>query len=328
MSPISKKNSVHSTTKSSSQQKQQLGVPRSFITKNGTLRITGLGRDTSVSTRVRRSLNPDEMLPEKDESDEAIVLIEEDQDPNVIDEDDQDDQEEQQEEPMNDEGVEDIVLPPSSTTTPKQTGQQQINVTRTPIARTPEQRMRDAMRKLKDVNLHLRKMEELSTEETKTMDAEWKEFQIIHGIPKSESQVKYTSPNIIMLDESEKSRGFGGRWWFGINSKTNEKIERLTIQQYATRLQPISFGYGGNNNAKKISLSKAEFAQLLNKLPDIMDEYVKSAEAFNYLYDKAAQERMKREAITGIDNSKCDGNGNSGQYYGPSAWSRQINQSK
>ena len=70
--------------------------------------------------------------------------------------------------------------------------------------------MRDAMRKLKDVNLHLRKMEELSTEETKTMDAEWKEFQIIHGIPKSESQVKYTSPNIIMLDESEKSRGFGG----------------------------------------------------------------------------------------------------------------------
>ena len=120
MSPISKKNSVHSTTKSSSQQKQQLGVPCSFITKNGTLRISGLGRDTtSVSTRVRRSLNPDEMLPEKDESDEAIVLIEEDQDPNVIDEDDQDDQEEQQEEPMNDEGVEDIVLPPSSTTTPK-----------------------------------------------------------------------------------------------------------------------------------------------------------------------------------------------------------------
>uniref|UniRef100_A0A914UVU8 Uncharacterized protein n=1 Tax=Plectus sambesii TaxID=2011161 RepID=A0A914UVU8_9BILA len=65
------------------------------------------------------------------------------------------------------------------------------------------------MRKLKDVNLHLRKMEELSTEETKTMDAEWKEFQIIHGILKSESQVKYTSPNIIMFDESEKSRGFG-----------------------------------------------------------------------------------------------------------------------
>uniref|UniRef100_A0A914WK92 Uncharacterized protein n=1 Tax=Plectus sambesii TaxID=2011161 RepID=A0A914WK92_9BILA len=238
------------------------------------------------------------MLPEKDESDKAIVLIEEDQDPNVIDEDDQDDQVEQQEEPMNDEGVEDVVLPPSSLT-PKLTSQQQINVTRTPIARTPEQRMRDAMRKLQSTNLHLRKMEELSTEETKTMDAEWNEFQIVHG-----------------------------RWWFAISLKMSKKIERLTIQQCATKLQPISFGYGGNNNAKKVSLSKAEFAQLLNKLPDIMDEYVKSAEAFNYIYDKAAQERMKRKAITGIGNNKCDGNGNSGRYYSPSTWSRQINQTK
>ena len=66
----------------------------------------------------------------------------------------------------------------------------------------------------------------------------------------------------------------------------------------------------------------------MNKLPDIRDEYVKSAEAFNYIYDKATQERMKREAITGIGNNKCDGNGNSGRYYGPSTWSRQINQTK
>uniref|UniRef100_A0A914V5S8 Uncharacterized protein n=1 Tax=Plectus sambesii TaxID=2011161 RepID=A0A914V5S8_9BILA len=137
-------------------------------------------------------------------------------------------------------------------------------------------------------------MEELSTEETKTIDAEWKEFQIIHGIPKSESQVKYTSPNIIMLDESEKSRGFGGRWWFAISLKMSEKI----------------------------------FAQLLNKPPDITDEYVKSAEAFSYIYDKTAQERMKRKAITGIDNVKDDCNGNSCRYCGPSTWSRQINQTK
>uniref|UniRef100_A0A914UQH8 Uncharacterized protein n=1 Tax=Plectus sambesii TaxID=2011161 RepID=A0A914UQH8_9BILA len=49
-----------------------------------------------------------------------------------------------------------------------------------------------------------------------------------------------------------------------------------------------------------------------------MEEYVKSAEAFNYIYDKAVQERMKREAVTGIVNSKGDCNNNSGRYYGPS----------
>uniref|UniRef100_A0A914W5B6 Uncharacterized protein n=1 Tax=Plectus sambesii TaxID=2011161 RepID=A0A914W5B6_9BILA len=43
------------------------------------------------------------------------------------------------------------------------------------------------------------------------MDAAWHDMQMTFGIPKSEYQVKYTSPNIIMLDESDKSRGFGGK---------------------------------------------------------------------------------------------------------------------
>uniref|UniRef100_A0A914WQV1 Uncharacterized protein n=1 Tax=Plectus sambesii TaxID=2011161 RepID=A0A914WQV1_9BILA len=47
------------------------------------------------------------------------------------------------------------------------------------------------------------------SEETKTIDAAWHDMQMTFGIPKSESQVKYTSPSIIMLDESDKSRGFG-----------------------------------------------------------------------------------------------------------------------
>uniref|UniRef100_A0A914WU76 Uncharacterized protein n=1 Tax=Plectus sambesii TaxID=2011161 RepID=A0A914WU76_9BILA len=56
-------------------------------------------------------------------------------------------------------------------------------------------------------------------------------------------------------------------------------------------------------------------AQLVNKLPDIMDDYVKSGETFNYMFDKAVQERMKREFVTGTGN----GRSNSGRYYGPSS---------
>lgn len=136
--------------------------------------------------------------------------------------------------------------------------------------------MREAIRKLKDPNLHLRKMSELTADEAKTMDTAWHEMQIAFGIPKSECQIKYASPNIVMLDESDRSRGFGGKearsvqqsvmlvykiagaWWFGTNPKTAEKIERLTIQQYATRLQPVSsLGFAGKTG-KKILLSKAE----------------------------------------------------------------------
>lgn len=44
-----------------------------------------------------------------------------------------------------------------------------------------------------------------------------------------------------------------------MNKNTGDRMERLTIQQYATKLQPVStVGYGGKAVTKKISISKAE----------------------------------------------------------------------
>uniref|UniRef100_A0A914X2R0 Uncharacterized protein n=1 Tax=Plectus sambesii TaxID=2011161 RepID=A0A914X2R0_9BILA len=60
-------------------------------------------------------------------------------------------------------------------------------------------------------------------------------------------------------------------------------------------------------------------AQLVKKLPDIMDDYVKSGETFNYMYEKAVQERMKREFVTGTGNGRNGGHGSGGRYYGPSS---------
>uniref|UniRef100_A0A914UJM2 Uncharacterized protein n=1 Tax=Plectus sambesii TaxID=2011161 RepID=A0A914UJM2_9BILA len=152
------------------------------------------------------------MQSETDGSEEPVVLIEDDQDPNAVDDEvDEDDEEKQQEEPMNDEAEEDDPNQ-ASATKPARTSQQRLNVTRTPIPHTLEQRMRNAMLKLKDPNLHLRKKDEMSVEEIKTMDAAWLEMQTAFGVPRSEFQVKYVSPNIIMLDESNKSRGFGSKY--------------------------------------------------------------------------------------------------------------------
>uniref|UniRef100_A0A914UIM4 Uncharacterized protein n=1 Tax=Plectus sambesii TaxID=2011161 RepID=A0A914UIM4_9BILA len=210
MTSNAEQSTVQSAKKTSLQRKQQLNVPASFQTKNASMRIDGAGRVTkNTAARMRRAIFEEEMQSETDGSEEPIVLIEDDQDPKAVDDEvDEDDEEKQQEEPMNDEAEEDDPNQ-ASATKPTRTSQQRLNVTRTPIPRTPEQRMRNAMLKLKDQNLHLRKKDELSVEETKKMDAAWLEMQTAFGVPRSEFQVKYVSPNIIMLDESDKSRGFG-----------------------------------------------------------------------------------------------------------------------
>uniref|UniRef100_A0A914XQH0 Nucleolar protein 16 n=1 Tax=Plectus sambesii TaxID=2011161 RepID=A0A914XQH0_9BILA len=247
MTANDEKSLVQSTKKPSSPRKKQLSVPASFQTKNALMRINGAGRvKKNTAARMRRAIFEEEMQSETDGSKEPIVLIEDDQDPNAVDDEvDEDDEEKQQEESMNDEAGEDDPNPASATKLTRPS-QQRLNVTRTPIPRTPEQRMRNAMIKLKDPNLHLRKKDELSVEETKKMDAAWLEMQTAFGVPRSEFQ----------------------------------------------------------------------FGQLLNKLPEIMEEYVTTGETYNYLYEKAVEERGKREVVTG----RFDNFGSSSRYFGPTQY--------
>uniref|UniRef100_A0A914UJ18 Uncharacterized protein n=1 Tax=Plectus sambesii TaxID=2011161 RepID=A0A914UJ18_9BILA len=108
MTSNDEKSLVQSTKKPSSPRKKQLSVPTSFQTKNAAMRIDGAGRaTTNTPVRMRRAVYEEEMQSQTDGSDEPIVLIEDDQDPNAIDEIDEDDEEKQQEEPMNDEAAED-----------------------------------------------------------------------------------------------------------------------------------------------------------------------------------------------------------------------------
>lgn len=55
-------------------------------------------------------------------------------------------------------------------------------------------------------------MEELSTQEKEQMEKRWEEMKEgPGGMPKMESWVSFLSPNVIMIDQSPESRGFGSK---------------------------------------------------------------------------------------------------------------------